>query len=160
PENVDARAALLLLAPIYGRWAEVQSGCLRLLTHDPGNSILQYNLAHTLCETGQWRAAVPVLIEVAHREPFWPLLRQWLFHALLASRRIEEADDLLADALIRWPRRIQFWLEMHFNLLTSNRPAEAMSFAVDPSKRPLDSESMINLALIVGEAVVNGSNST
>jgi len=148
----------LLLMPIYGRWGAVRSGCEGLLRRAPQHSIIQYNLAHTLAETGQLRASIPIMMSVANREPFWPLLRQPLFQALLSSGRIDEAESLMADALSRWPRRVDFWVGTHRNLLTSNRIDEASAFAADMSKRPVSPAPIVELELILGEALRIGSD--
>jgi predicted Zn-dependent protease len=135
PDNVEAQSALVLLKPFYKRWDIVERGCRGLLERHPENSILQYNLAEILQETGQWRDAIPLLQAVVNREPFWPLATFELTYAMIAAGRIEEAEDLIDQASTRWPRRIDFWITRHRMLILADRAPEAAAFAADLSKR-------------------------
>lgn len=159
PDNADASSALLLLKPFYRRWAEVEEGCRRLLDRHPGNSILQFNLGQVLCDTGRWRAAIPILAAVAKREQFWPLASYQLSHAMIAAERIEEAEDLIEHASRRWPRRTDYWLAKHRMLITADRAPEASSFASDLTKRPAGDEQLIRLELVTASAIASRADS-
>ncbi len=117
PDDSQALAALLLLKPIYGNWKEIEAGCRRLLRDDAARSLIQFNLAFTLCEVGRWRDALPILSDLAGREPFWPLVQMRIFCALVSAGRLEEAEESLEATIKKWPRRADFWsLKIH-NLL-------------------------------------------
>ena len=157
PRNSQALAALLLLKPIYGNWREIEAGCRRLLKDDAAHSLLQFNLAMTLTEVGRWRDALPILSDLARREPFWPLVYARLFCALMASGRLEEADDLLDAAIKKWPRRIDFWFMKGRHLLETGRLQEALAFAMDPAKRPAENDRAIQIELTLLNAFANAS---
>jgi DNA-binding SARP family transcriptional activator len=65
PGDTQALAALLLLKPIYGNWAEIEAGCRRLLKGDAAHSLVQFNLALTLCEVGRWRDALTIFCVIS-----------------------------------------------------------------------------------------------
>lgn len=160
PNNVDAHSALLLLAPFYRRWREVEIGCRRLLRSHPQNSILDYNLGFVLCEVGRWRDAIPSLAAVVQREQFWPLPSHQLAYAMIAAGRMEEAEDVIDAASRRWPRRADFWMLKHRLLLFTGRESEAASFANDLLNRPVGEEQLVRLQTLIQQAVVSGPGTT
>jgi tetratricopeptide (TPR) repeat protein len=153
PANADAHASSLMLRPIYGNWRPIEAGCRRLAASHPGLSIAQYNLALVLCEVGRWRDAVPILSDVAKREPFWPLAHRGLFYSLAGTGRLEEAEHTLDEAIRRWPRRTDFWLARSRLLVTSGRPDAARAFAMDLTSRPVDTGMTETIELIFLEAL-------
>lgn len=157
PGNSQARAALLLLKPIYGNWQEIESGCRRLLKDDAARSLIQFNLALTLCEVGRWRDALPILTDLARREPFWPLVQMRIFCALVSVGRLEEAEDSLEATIKKWPRRADFWSMKIHHLLEAGRFPEAVTFANDPAKRPANADRLIQIQLNILEAFAKGS---
>ena len=157
PDNGQALAALLLLKPIYGNWREIETGCRRLLKRDDAHSLVQFNLALTLCEVGRWRDALPILSDLARREPFWPLVYSRLFCAFMSSGRVEEAEDLLDAAIKKWPRRADFWFMKSRHLLETGRLQEAVTFANDAAKRPTENDRAIEIELAFLAAFENGS---
>lgn len=157
PRDGQALAALLLLKPIYGNWSEIESGCRRLLKDDGAHSLVQFNLALTLCEVGRWRDALPVLSDLARREPFWPLVQMRLFCSFVSSKRLEEAEDLLGAAAKKWPRRADFWSMRSRHLLETGRIQEAIAFVGDPTKRPANADRWIDIEITLLEGFADGS---
>ena len=157
PGDSQALAALLLLKPIYGNWREIESGCRRLLKNDAAHSLVQFNLAFTLCEVGRWRDALPILSDLARREPFWPLVQMRIFCSFVSSGRLEDAEDLLDAALKKWPRRADFWSVKSRHLLETGRTREAVAFVSDPTKRPANADLSIEIETTLLEAFANGS---
>ena len=155
PRNGQALAALLLLKPIYGNWGVIETGCRRLLNDNAAHSLVQFNLAMTLTEVGRWRDALPILSDLARREPFWPLVYARLFCAFMGSGRVE--DDLLDAAIKKWPRRTDFWFMKSRHLLETGRFQEAVAFAKDPAKRPAESDRTIQIELTLLNAFANGA---
>lgn len=158
PGNVDAQSALLLLKPFYGNWAEIETGCRGLLERHPQNSILEYNLGHTLCDVGRWQASIPYFRAVAERERFWPLAHNQLARSLQNGGRNEEAEDLIEDGLRRFPRRKDYWLSKIGYLADAGRVPEALAFANDVSSRPaVGIEPAIEFEIMILNALANGS---
>lgn len=158
PDSIDAQSALLLLKPFFGNWAEIETGCSKLLDRYPHNSNLDYNLGHMLCEVGRWRASVPYLRAVMRRERFWPLPHVKLVQSLYMSGRIEEAEDLIEDGMKRFPRRKDYWLSKIRYLAISGRLSEAIAFANDLSSRPADvTEPAVDFEILILNALADGS---
>ena len=153
PANADAQAALLMLKPIYGNWRPIEAGCRRLAASHAGLSIAEYNLALVLCEVGRWREAVPILSDVAKREPFWPQAHRGLFYSLAGTGRLEEAEQTLDEAIRRWPRRTDLWLAKSRLLVTSGRLDAARAFTLDPTARPADPGMTETIELVFLEAL-------
>ena len=150
--NIEARAALLLLRPIYGRWAEVDDACRILQQSSRGNTLLLYNRAYLLSEVGRCRASLSIATELVEREPFWPLAHSRLFQALTAAARLDEADSVLGAAISRWPRRLDFWAMKVRHLLLTGREIEALAFAEDINSRPVEQSPSIDLEMIAARA--------
>ena len=148
PSNADARATLLLVDPIFGRWRQVEQGCREQLRQAPGFPILLYNLAFTLSEVGCSRASLPAAMDLIRREPFWPLANIRLFHALSAVNRVEEAEQLLDEALSKWPRRVDLWITKVRHLELTGRHAEALRFAEDEMRRPVEHSPAVELETV------------
>ncbi|HXG80784.1 MAG TPA: winged helix-turn-helix domain-containing protein [Sphingomicrobium sp.] len=161
PDNADAHSALLLLKPFFGNWAEIEDGCRRLLERHPRNSILEYNLGHTLCDVGRWRATIPYFRAVAERERFWPLAHNQLARSLQNGGRSEEAEDIIEDGLKRFPRRKDYWLSKIGYLADAGRVPEALAFATDISSRPaVGIEPAIEFQIMILRALADGSTAS
>ena len=136
PDNADAQAALLMLKPFYGNWAEIERGCRRLLSSHPKHDILEFNLGQTLAEVGRPSEALRYFQRVADRQPFWPLAHLRLVITLCGMNRFEEAEDLIDEGMQRWPRRVDYWQLRMRLLMSTGRIAEAMQLANDPDRLP------------------------
>lgn len=157
-DNADARLALLLLRPNYGRWAEVERGCRRLLAINPHHSITQFHLAFVLGDTGRWREAIPHMEAVCNREPTWPMARFRLFEELGNAHRVEEADARIDEAMRLAPRNGDFWSAKIEHLLLTGRHAEATALLADRSARPNDDDRLIDQQTWIVDAYPGGSS--
>jgi DNA-binding winged helix-turn-helix (wHTH) protein len=157
-DNADAQAALLLLKPFYRNWAEIESGCRRLLRRHPRHEISQYNLAFDLAQVGRWRDTIPYMRELTAREPFWPLVHLRLILALYESGNAEEADDLIEDGMRRFPRRKDYWLWKIRHLVNAGRFDEAVAFSDDVNSRPaVGNEPALDFETGIARALASGS---
>lgn len=145
PNNIEARAAILLIPPFYRHWAEIEAGCRDLVARDPNQSIGQYNLAFVLMETGRWIESIPHLQLVKKIEPLWPLPRMRLSQALRTVGRIDETDDEIDALLKSWPRRFDIWSIKSRHLLMTGRASEALLFVDDPALQPPDSKPFVEI---------------
>ena len=136
PQNVDAQAATLLLGSFYRRWAEVENGCRRLLRIHTYNSLVSFNLAWVLMETGRFGEALPIFESLIREEPFWPLLFVRQTQVLYTLGRVEEAEQLLDVALRRWPRHPELWFNRLRLYTLAGQLDRASAFASDRSNRP------------------------
>ena len=156
--NSDAQAALLLLKPFYGNWAEIERGLRRLSLEHPANSIIEYNLAYVLAEVGRDRESLPYIQAVARRERFWPLTQYRYILTLYAVGRAEEAENLIDEAMKRFPRRKDFWTARMHQLINSGRLPEAVAFAQSIADRPaVGIEPAIDFEVMIAHALADGS---
>jgi len=156
-DNADARLALLLLQPSYGRWAEVEQGCRRLLARHAQHSITKFHLAFVLGDTGRWREAVPHMEAVCNREPTWPMARFRLFEMLSNAGRVEEADARIDEAMNLAPRNGGFWSSKIDHLLLTGRHADAFALLADRAERPNDGDQLVAWQTSIVDAYASGS---
>lgn len=157
PNNPDARAAVLLLKPFFGNWAEIERGCEALLAKHPDHSITQYNLAFVKTETGRWREALPHYRKLAEREPFWPLARMQLFRTYLCTGRLEEAEEQIETALRLWPRQIDVWTTRLRHLLITGRSTDALALLKNDPARPVDFDHVLENERLLARAYIEKS---
>lgn len=158
PDNADAQAALLMLKPFYGNWAEIERGCRRLLSSHPKHDILEFNLGQTLAEVGRPSEALRYFQRVADRQPFWPLAHLRLVITLCGMNRFEEAEDLIDEGMQRWPRRVDYWQLRMRLLMSTGRIAEAMQLANDPDRLPANaSHPFVGFQLECARGLIAGT---
>lgn len=157
PDNLDARAAILLIPPFYRHWASIESGCRELLARNANHRISLYNLAFVLMETGRWSESIPYLQSLKRIEPLWPLPRMRLSQALRTAGRIDETDDEIDALLKSWPRRFDIWSLKSRHLLMTGRAAEAVLFVEDPGLQPPDSKALLEIDRAVVRAFASKS---
>jgi DNA-binding winged helix-turn-helix (wHTH) protein/tetratricopeptide (TPR) repeat protein len=158
PDNGDAQAALLMLKPFYGNWAEIERGCRRLLRAHPNHDILEFNLGQTLAEVGRPSDALRYFQRVADRQPFWPLAHLRLVITLCGMNRFEEAEDLIDQGMQRWPRRLDYWQLRMRLLMSTGRIAEAMQLANDPERLPAyASHPLVGFQLETARGLMTGT---
>ena len=158
PDNSEAQAALLLLRPFYGNWVEIENGLRRLSRQHPANSIIEYNLAYVLAEVGRDRESLPYIQAVAQRERFWPLTQYRYILTLFSVGQAEEAENLIDEAMKRFPRRKDFWTARMRQLINSGRLPEAIVFAQSMADRPaVGIEPAIDFEVMIVHALADGS---
>lgn len=157
PDNMDARATILLIPPFYRHWTSIEAGCRELLARDANHRISLYNLAFVLMETGRWSESVPYLQSLKRIEPLWPLPRMRLSQALRTAGRIDETDDEIEALLKSWPRRFDIWSLKSRHLLMTGRSAEAVLFVEDASLQPPDTKALVEIDRAVVRAFASKS---
>ncbi|HEV2748676.1 MAG TPA: tetratricopeptide repeat protein [Allosphingosinicella sp.] len=138
PDNADAQAALVLLQPLYGHWADVEAGCRRLLSRYPEHKVLLHGLATLLADVGRWNDAAEVLQRTNRLDPLMPAAHYLLIVALWSAGRLEDAEKALEDAAMRWPKHGAIWDTKVKFLAFTGRTEAAVALVRDVSGRPLD----------------------
>lgn len=138
PGNVDARAALVLAEPQYGRWAEREADYRRFHRDFPTEPNVHFQLGHLMTEVGRWNDAIGLLTGLTGRDGFLPMARYRLINALWSAGRLQEADNALDEALRRWPQHGAIWQTRFRVLMHTGRATAAIALATDAATRPLD----------------------
>jgi DNA-binding winged helix-turn-helix (wHTH) protein/tetratricopeptide (TPR) repeat protein len=134
PANAEAAAALAMLVPIFGHWAQAEAAMRRVLDDYPPARI---RLARLLRDTGRMGDALALVHKAVMDDPTVP--RWWNFHAQLLwdHGRLEQAERAIDAGLKRWPRHILLWFTRFFFLTYTGRPRTAIAFAEARSSRPI-----------------------
>jgi predicted Zn-dependent protease len=157
-DNVQARAALLLLEPFFGNWLEIEQGLRALLTRHPDNSLVEFNLGFTLAEVGRWEDAIPYLQRVSERERFWPIAHFEHMRARYAAGQVQEAEDLVDEGMRRFPRRREYWHTRMRHLILAGRIPEAIAFGSDLQQRPTEFvDPVVDNEILVARALASRS---
>jgi DNA-binding winged helix-turn-helix (wHTH) protein/tetratricopeptide (TPR) repeat protein len=150
--NARAQAALALLAPRFGGWLKTERGLRHALLSDPEDPILLTLLALTIIAVGRAREAAAVYERIAQKltnpTPGFYVAR---IRALWTANRIEETDQLVAEAMAIFPTYYGLWFTRFYILLFSGRAAEAIALGENQEGRPMgilasDFDSVLRVA--------------
>jgi len=137
PDNARGHAALALIAPRFGGWQIIERGLRQALHQLPDDPCLLSPLGTTMSATGRLNEAVASYDRIAknpaNRTPglyFWRLMALW------TANRLEEADQLIADAAATFPTHFAIWFARFYILLYSGRAAEAIALGENREGRP------------------------
>jgi tetratricopeptide (TPR) repeat protein len=135
--NARAQAALALLAPRFGGWLETERGVRHALLSSPEDPILLTLLALTVIAVGRAREAAAVYERIAQKlanpTPGFYVAR---IRALWTANRIEETDQLIAEALATFPTHYGLWFIRFYILLFSGRAEDAIALGENQEGRP------------------------
>jgi DNA-binding winged helix-turn-helix (wHTH) protein/tetratricopeptide (TPR) repeat protein len=138
PNEPQATATLALLAPVWRNWTTTErlfQRSLALHAHDP---LVEHVYARLLAGVGRLKDAVIHGQAAVKGDEFSVWHHHILGLSLWGVGRIEEADQLVARALTRWPRHYVLWF-LQLSLFTySGRADRAVSMGGDLENRPLN----------------------
>lgn len=136
PRQSDARTALALLAPSFGRWFEAQRRLEEILADDPANSFAVAGLGTLLMSTGQVRACLQRLDWLEANDPLSPNLQFRRVYTLWSVGRLAEADATADRALQSWPDHPAVWLARLWTFAFTGRAPRAQAMLADRATRP------------------------
>jgi DNA-binding winged helix-turn-helix (wHTH) protein/tetratricopeptide (TPR) repeat protein len=153
PGNGGGELALAMALPFVGPWMERARLFQRALADRPhDDDVLAYR-AMMLQFVGRSREAVSVFEKIGHK-PLTPVFYASYIQALWSCGRVEAADQAIDDAAELYPAQGLIWF-LRLGMLTwGGRPAEAISFAQNASKRPSDvSDAQVAELLSIANAL-------
>ena len=138
PNEPRATAVLALLAPVWGNWTATERLYQRALALHAHDAEVEHAYARLLLGVGRLKDAV-IHGQAALQSDD---LAVWHHHtvglALWSVGRIEEADQLVAKALNRWPGFYALWFLQLNILVYSGRADRAVAMGDDLGGRPLN----------------------
>jgi len=137
PDNADARVALAVFRPSYGRWKDFESGARALLGRYPDHWYLRSLLGGSLYDTGRWTAGLEQYQILLRANPALPVVHGGLAYGLWNAGRLQEAEQVLNDASQRWPSLFLIWDMKYWFLALNGRPREAVFLATDTQSQPV-----------------------
>jgi len=138
PREPQATATLALLAPVWRNWTnaeELYRRALALHAHDP---LVEQVYARLLLGVGRLKDAVAHGQAAVKGDEFAVWHHHTLGLALWSVGRVEEADQLVAKALARWPRHYALWFLQLQIFAYSGRADRAVALGDDLENRPLN----------------------
>jgi DNA-binding winged helix-turn-helix (wHTH) protein/tetratricopeptide (TPR) repeat protein len=151
----QAIATLALLAPVWRNWTATErlyQRSLALHAHDP---MVEQVYARLLIGVGRLKDAVPHGQAAVKGDEFAVWHQHTLGLSLWAAGRIEEADQLVARALTRWPRHYALWF-LQLSLFTyTGRADRGVAMGEDLENRPLNVPfADVELSLVAARALM------
>ncbi|HEV7385189.1 MAG TPA: hypothetical protein VGN89_09950, partial [Phenylobacterium sp.] len=149
PNEPQATATLALLAPVWRNWTAAErlyQRSLALHAHDP---LVEHVYARLLLGVNRLRDAVPHAQAAVKGDEFAVWHHHTLGLSLWSVGRIEEADQLVARALTRWPRHYALWFLQLWLFTYTGRADRAVAMGEDLENRPLNisfADVEVNLA--------------
>lgn len=145
PGQADARAALVLLEPTFGRWLEAERQLRAILRDAPDNEFVKAGLATLLMSTGQVRKCLEQLQWLNARHPLSPNLQFRRVYTLWSAGRHSESDATADRALQQWPKHAAVWFSRLWTFAFSGRAERALAMLGDAGQRPPMPPAMVGL---------------
>lgn len=136
PDNADAQVALALILPYFRNWQVIERDLLRIAQRHADHWFVQAQLGLVRYEVGRWRDGLPHTERQLRIEPFILIPRISQARALWSLGRLQEAEAVLDNALVRWNGHFLPWGLKYVFLLSTGRPGAAAAFAMQPDLRP------------------------
>ncbi|WP_165961094.1 winged helix-turn-helix domain-containing protein [Qipengyuania sediminis] len=136
PAQLDARTALVLLEPAFGRWFEVEAELRAILKQDPDNAFASSALATLLMSTGQVRSCLRLLDWQVQHFPLSPNLQFRRVYTLWSAGRLRDAEGVAARAMQSWPRHPAVWFAQFWLFAFTERAFRAQAMLADIGTRP------------------------
>lgn len=136
PSEPLASCALALLVPPYRNWRTVEELGRKLAGRFPDLPLAVHLHADVLADVGRWREAVDIYRNVNRARFFIPLSDRSIILALWSAGDMQGAENMLDQAVQRWPQHFAIW-DLRVKFLThSGRADEAIRLLENGSERP------------------------
>jgi len=156
PNEPQATATLALLAPVWRSWTSTERLYQRALSMHAHDALVEQVYARLLLGVGRLKDAVVHGQAAVKGDEFAVWHHHTLGTALWAAGRIEEADQLVAKALARWPRHYALWFLQLAILTYTGRADRAVVMGEDLANRPLNIRfDDVELNLAAARAMLN-----
>lgn len=136
PGQADARTALALLIPSFGRWFEADRELRAILASDPSNPFAVAAHATLMMSTGQVRRSLERLNWLDARDPLSPNLQFRRVYTLWSVGKLAEADATADRAMQSWPRHPAVWFSRLWTFAFTGRAERAQALFADAATRP------------------------
>jgi DNA-binding winged helix-turn-helix (wHTH) protein len=136
PEEPNARAALIGIAPFYGHWAARREALLEALRLRPGEVVPCHDLAVLEMATGRPSAAAPLIEELLDRDHLSATFHYKRTYHLWTFGRLAEMDQVADRAMHLWPKHPAIWFARLWSLAFTGRPRHALLQLHDEGTRP------------------------
>lgn len=136
PRQSDARTALALLTPSFGRWLEADRQLRDILAEDPSNQFAAAGHATLMMSTGQVGRSLQRLNWLDARDPLSPNLQFRRVYTLWSAGKLAEADATADRAMQSWPRHPAVWFSRLWTFAFTGRPERAQALLADRATRP------------------------
>jgi len=137
-DEPQATATLALLAPVWRSWSATERLYQRALSMHAHDAQVEQVYARLLLGVGRAKDAVVHGQAAVAGDEFAVWHHHTLGTALWAAGRVEEADQLVAKALTRWPRHYALWFLQLAIFTYSGRADRAVAMGQDLANRPLN----------------------
>lgn len=155
--QADARVALAMLPPHFGKWLPVERALRGILADAPENRAARKNLGVLLMEVGCVTLGAGIIDELVEIEPLSPDLQYRHVYQLWARGRVREADQVADKSLQLWPRHSSVWLARMWLFAFTRRPAAALAMIDNKAGLPEFPSSMVRLLRLCCTALATRS---
>jgi DNA-binding winged helix-turn-helix (wHTH) protein/tetratricopeptide (TPR) repeat protein len=121
--------------PYLGNWLPIERTLRAAVAKEPNNGDLSFSLALFLGATGRALEALRHMNLVMSPGPT-PAVYYYQAQLLWSAGRVEELDDLLAEARRLYPTHFALWFARFYCFIFSGRAQEAIAMAADTANRP------------------------
>lgn len=134
-ENSLAEVGSATARPFLGNWLPIERTLRSAVAKQPKNDDLSFTLALFLGATGRQREALEHMNVVLPSGPT-PAVYFYQAQLLWSAGRVEDLDNLLAEARRLYPTHFALWFARFYSFIFSGRAQEAIAMAADTAARP------------------------
>jgi DNA-binding winged helix-turn-helix (wHTH) protein len=157
PREPSALVALATVAPIFGRWLEVQSKLTAILDRTPDEFVANHELIICDMATGRVRAAVTRTDKLISRDPLAACLIYKGIYQHWSASELPEMDELAERGIQLWPTHAAIWTARLWTFAFSGRISAAAYMLTDEAVRPDIPPPTMELLKVVIKAAASGS---
>ena len=155
--QADARVALTMLPPHFGKWLPVERALRAILADAPENMAAQRHLAVLLMEVGCVTLGAALIDQLVESEPLSPDLQYRHVYQLWARGRLREADQVADKSLQLWPHHSSVWLARMWTFALTGRATAALAMIDNKAGLPDFPPPMVQLLRLCCTALATHS---
>jgi DNA-binding winged helix-turn-helix (wHTH) protein len=145
--------------PFLRNWLPIETTLRAVVAKEPKNDDLSFTLSLFLGSTGRQREALEHMNVVTPSGPT-PAVYFYQAQLLWSAGRVEELDNLLAEARRLYPTHFALWFARFYSFIFSGRAQEAIAMAADTANRPTGiDEQEIEAVTRVAQVIENPTTS-
>lgn len=136
PQEPRALGALLLLDPVYRHWLAVERADREAVRKNSVVPLLLSITSDMLGNVGRWKDALGFSKRMDRQHFLIPGADRRFITDLWGSGDIQAADDVLEQAVERWPQQPEIWRMRTAYLMYTGRAGEALDLLREDAERP------------------------
>jgi DNA-binding winged helix-turn-helix (wHTH) protein len=158
PHEGHALAAQVIVEPNFRNWARQEAAFRRAIAlSDQGSPAPIFHGGRFLASAGRTEEALARVARASKLNPLVPFIVTAHVNLLVASGRVEEAEQIAEAAAALWPRSYELWLARFF-LHAFNGEPDAAAALTEPARWPQAARpSDMALMRRAAEAIASGS---